>query len=45
VIVDIERADRLRRQFVIGPHDEAQEDLARKARTVFSVLPSTERRC
>jgi serine phosphatase RsbU (regulator of sigma subunit)/PAS domain-containing protein len=34
VIVDIERADRLRRQFVIGPHDEAQEDLARKARAV-----------
>jgi serine phosphatase RsbU (regulator of sigma subunit)/PAS domain-containing protein len=34
VIVDVERADRLRRQFVIGPHDEAQEDLARKARAV-----------
>jgi serine phosphatase RsbU (regulator of sigma subunit)/PAS domain-containing protein len=34
VIVDIERADRLRRQFVIGPHDEVQEDLARKARAV-----------
>jgi len=34
VIVDIERTDRLRRQFVIGPHDEAQEDLARKARAV-----------
>jgi serine phosphatase RsbU (regulator of sigma subunit)/PAS domain-containing protein len=34
VIVDVERADRLRRQFVIGPHDEAQEDLARTARAV-----------
>jgi len=34
VIVDVERADGLRRQFVIGPHDEAQEDLARKARAV-----------
>jgi serine phosphatase RsbU (regulator of sigma subunit)/PAS domain-containing protein len=34
VIVDVERADRLRRQFVIGPHDEAQEDLARNARAV-----------
>jgi len=34
VIVDVERADRLRRQFVIGPRDEAQEDLARRARTV-----------
>jgi serine phosphatase RsbU (regulator of sigma subunit)/PAS domain-containing protein len=34
VIVDVERADRLRRQFVVGPHDEAQEDLARKARAV-----------
>ncbi len=34
VIVDVERADRLRRQFVIGPHDEAQENLARKARAV-----------
>src|SRR6202020_1682898 len=34
VIIDVERADRLRRQFVIGPHDEAQEDLARKARAV-----------
>jgi serine phosphatase RsbU (regulator of sigma subunit)/PAS domain-containing protein len=34
VIVDVERADRLRRQFVVGPHDEAQEELARKARAV-----------
>jgi serine phosphatase RsbU (regulator of sigma subunit)/PAS domain-containing protein len=34
VIVDVERADRLRRQFVIGPHDDAQEDLARNARAV-----------
>jgi serine phosphatase RsbU (regulator of sigma subunit)/PAS domain-containing protein len=34
VIVDVERADRLRRQFVVGPHDEAQEELARTARAV-----------
>jgi serine phosphatase RsbU (regulator of sigma subunit)/PAS domain-containing protein len=34
VIVDVERADRLRRQFVIGPHDEASEELARKIRAV-----------
>jgi serine phosphatase RsbU (regulator of sigma subunit) len=34
VIVDIERADRLQRQFVIGPHDEGSEELARKARAV-----------
>jgi serine phosphatase RsbU (regulator of sigma subunit)/PAS domain-containing protein len=34
VIVDVERADLLRRQFVIGPHDDASEELARKARAV-----------
>jgi serine phosphatase RsbU (regulator of sigma subunit)/PAS domain-containing protein len=34
VIVDVERAGRLRRQFVIGPHDEASEELARKVRAV-----------
>ena len=34
VIVDVERADRLQRQFVIGPHDEASEELARKVRAV-----------
>ena len=34
VIVDVERADRLQRQFVIGPHDDAAEELARKARAV-----------
>jgi serine phosphatase RsbU (regulator of sigma subunit)/PAS domain-containing protein len=34
VIVDVERADRLRRQFVVGPHDEASEELARKVRGV-----------
>jgi serine phosphatase RsbU (regulator of sigma subunit)/PAS domain-containing protein len=33
VIVDVERAGRLRRQFVIGPRDEPSEELARKART------------
>jgi serine phosphatase RsbU (regulator of sigma subunit)/PAS domain-containing protein len=32
VIVDVERAGRLRRQFVIGPRDEPSEELARKAR-------------
>ena len=31
VIVDIERADVLRRQFVIGPHGAPSEELARKA--------------
>jgi len=34
VIVDVQRADLLRRQFVIGPHDEPSEELARKARAV-----------
>ncbi len=34
VIVDVERTDRLRRQFVIGPHDDASEELARTARAV-----------
>ncbi|MBV9208312.1 MAG: SpoIIE family protein phosphatase [Actinobacteria bacterium] len=34
VIVDIERMGELRRQFVIGPHDEASEDLARRVRAV-----------
>jgi serine phosphatase RsbU (regulator of sigma subunit)/PAS domain-containing protein len=34
VIIDVERADRLQRQFVVGPHDEAAEELARKARAV-----------
>ena len=34
VIVDVERADRLQRQFVIGPHDQGSEELARKARAV-----------
>jgi serine phosphatase RsbU (regulator of sigma subunit)/PAS domain-containing protein len=32
VIVDVERAGELRRQFVIGPHDEPSEELARKVR-------------
>jgi hypothetical protein len=34
VIVDVERGGSLRRQFVIGPHDEASEELARKVRAV-----------
>jgi PAS domain-containing protein len=34
VIIDVERADRLQRQFVIGPHDEGSEELARTARAV-----------
>jgi serine phosphatase RsbU (regulator of sigma subunit)/PAS domain-containing protein len=34
VIVDIERAGRLRRQFVIGPHGESSEDVARTVRAV-----------
>ncbi|HLK75248.1 MAG TPA: SpoIIE family protein phosphatase [Streptosporangiaceae bacterium] len=34
VIIDIERADGLRRQFVIGPQDQAAQDLARKVRTL-----------
>ncbi len=34
VIVDIERAGLLTRQFVVGPRDEASEELARKVRSV-----------
>ena len=34
VIVDVERAGLLRRQFVIGPRDEPSAELARKVRTV-----------
>src|SRR5579859_7968854 len=34
VIIDIDRADGLRRQFVIGPPDQAAQDLARKVRTL-----------
>ncbi len=34
VIVDMERAGQLRRQFVIGPREEPAEELARKVRTV-----------
>ena len=31
VIVDVERSGELRRQFVIGPHGERPDELARKA--------------
>jgi PAS domain-containing protein len=34
VIIDIERAELLRRQFVVGPQDQAAQDLARKIRTL-----------
>jgi PAS domain-containing protein len=34
VIIDIERADLLRRQFVIGPQDQASQELARKIRAL-----------
>jgi serine phosphatase RsbU (regulator of sigma subunit) len=34
VIIDIERADLLRRQFVIGPQDQASKELARKVRAL-----------
>jgi len=34
VIVDVERAGRLRRQFVVGPHSGAPEELARRVRAV-----------
>jgi hypothetical protein len=34
VIIDIERADLLRRQFVIGPQDQASQELARKVRAL-----------
>ena len=36
VIIDIERADLLRRQFVIGPQDQAAQELARKVRVAGS---------
>jgi len=34
VIIDIERADLLRRQFVTGPQDQAAQELARKIRAL-----------
>ncbi|HEV2252612.1 MAG TPA: SpoIIE family protein phosphatase [Streptosporangiaceae bacterium] len=34
VIIDIERANLLRRQFVIGPQDQAAQELARKVRVL-----------
>jgi serine phosphatase RsbU (regulator of sigma subunit)/PAS domain-containing protein len=34
VIIDIERAGQLRRQYVVGPHDEPSQDLARKLRAL-----------
>jgi serine phosphatase RsbU (regulator of sigma subunit) len=34
IIVDIERSGQLRRQFVIGPHGEGPDELARKVRAV-----------
>jgi|HubBroStandDraft_5_1064220.scaffolds.fasta_scaffold19770_3 PAS domain-containing protein len=34
VIIDIERADLLRRQFVIGPQDQASQELGRKVRAL-----------
>jgi serine phosphatase RsbU (regulator of sigma subunit)/PAS domain-containing protein len=34
VIIDVERTGLLRRQFVIGPHDEPSEELARRVRAV-----------
>jgi len=34
VIVDVERADQLRRQFVVGPHDEPSQGLARHVRGI-----------
>jgi serine phosphatase RsbU (regulator of sigma subunit) len=34
VIVDIEREGQLRRQYVIGPHDEPSQELARKVRAM-----------
>jgi serine phosphatase RsbU (regulator of sigma subunit)/PAS domain-containing protein len=34
VIIDVERADLLRRQFVIGPQDQASQELARKVRAL-----------
>jgi serine phosphatase RsbU (regulator of sigma subunit)/PAS domain-containing protein len=34
VVVDVERTGQLRRQFVIGPHDEPSQELARRVRAV-----------
>ena len=34
VIVDVERSGQLRRQFVVGPHGERPDELARKVRAV-----------
>jgi serine phosphatase RsbU (regulator of sigma subunit)/PAS domain-containing protein len=34
VIIDVDRAGLLRRQFVVGPHDEPSEELARTVRAV-----------
>ena len=34
VIIDIEREGQLRRQYVVGPHDEPSQDLARKVRAL-----------
>jgi serine phosphatase RsbU (regulator of sigma subunit)/PAS domain-containing protein len=34
VIMDIERGGQLRRQYVVGPHDEPSQDLARKVRAL-----------
>jgi serine phosphatase RsbU (regulator of sigma subunit)/PAS domain-containing protein len=34
VIVDIERGDQLRRQYVVGPQDEPSQELARKVRAL-----------
>ena len=34
VIIDVERADLLRRQFVVGPQDQAAQELARKVRAL-----------
>jgi serine phosphatase RsbU (regulator of sigma subunit)/PAS domain-containing protein len=34
VIIDIERGGQLRRQYVVGPHDEPSQDLARKVRAL-----------
>jgi serine phosphatase RsbU (regulator of sigma subunit)/PAS domain-containing protein len=34
VIIDIEREGQLRRQYLVGPHDEPSQDLARKVRAL-----------
>jgi serine phosphatase RsbU (regulator of sigma subunit)/PAS domain-containing protein len=34
VIMDIERGGQLRRQYVVGPHDEPSQDLAKKVRAL-----------